>query len=527
MKQLHPFLYAASFSLLYSVTLIGQAFARPVYVPPPRDGGFSPNYLASTATGVIKGDFNFDNRLDENDIHAFILAMTSTEAYESEYETSPLFKGDFDGNGVIDIDDYYAGLARIFNPIAPSTPTMLIKKSELLQYSLRPTNFPSQSPQLGTIKMSGEGRYVVVEGGHPFSFGVLDSVIVYDTFTLTSFKITVPPGTGFDGFYHESLAISGNGQYIALTGVNLVRDNNENIIGLSSQVFRYNLNTGKVDTIPAVGGDAILESFHPSLSNDGNTLVFRGVVDSGAAEPEVGVYLTRFRAGTRGNETLFITEIDSNTLSTNAIAAPHVSGDGRFALVPYTKTDDVEWEQTTGIAPTHQGLTLYDLETGAVVKVLADGAPYRDSVTREYLTSSRVEQEAFDISRNGNIVAYCRVDYTAGSDERTVTINLYNNRTNTVTLVETVQDPFIAFCPEALHLTDDSTFLTYNGKVYDIRNRSFAALPLPDGVSSLDAYFGSGEISADGCYIGLTGRGEATDNEPASFIVPNPLKSCQ
>lgn len=509
MKMYPRFFLAALICLSVSLAHLSQASAES-------------NYLAPTATGVTKGDFNFDYQVNEDDADAFQIALVSASAYETQFGVSPLFKGDIDGNGIVDLDDI-PGYLRLLNPTSPAGPLELINSSTLVERSL------SSTPTLGLLRMSTDGRYAISEGGHTYEAGLIDSVTVHDTFSKTDIRIGVPPGTDFDGFYHESLAISGNGLYVALTGVKVLRDENGRVSEFISTVFRYNLETGAVDFLPPVEGRDIWFSFHPSLSNDGNTLLYRGFTTLGNGEREAGAYVTRFRKGARGNETQLVTLVDPITFSTAATLAPRVSGDGKFALIPYTKAEHVEWidQETNRFSLVHHGLSLYELTNNTLVKQLADGAQIYDYDTRQRLPSSFVEQEVYGISRNGNIIAFCKVDQTIGSSgrsEKTTTINLFNRKMDRLTLIETTGH---TSCPQSLTMSSDGAYLSYANKIYDVRTRKFTSVEVPEGIERLHSYFGVGEFSGDGCYIGLNARGPSTNDEYASIISPNPLKNCQ
>jgi hypothetical protein len=53
----------------------------------------------------IKGDMNCDRCVNDDDVNAFILAITDPVAWQALYPDCPLSNGDCNGDGVVDFDD--------------------------------------------------------------------------------------------------------------------------------------------------------------------------------------------------------------------------------------------------------------------------------------------------------------------------------------------------------------------------------------------------------------------------------------
>ncbi len=58
----------------------------------------------NTTTGLM-GDMNGDGKVDQNDVDAFVLAMSDREAYIAKYGEENYKHGDFGGTGTINFSD--------------------------------------------------------------------------------------------------------------------------------------------------------------------------------------------------------------------------------------------------------------------------------------------------------------------------------------------------------------------------------------------------------------------------------------
>ena len=57
------------------------------------------------ATARLMGDMNGDGKVDQNDVDAFVLAISDREAYVKQYGEENYRNGDFRGTGTITFDD--------------------------------------------------------------------------------------------------------------------------------------------------------------------------------------------------------------------------------------------------------------------------------------------------------------------------------------------------------------------------------------------------------------------------------------
>lgn len=434
--------------------------------------------VPATASGVIRGDMNFDglvnnqtqNGFGETDQSAFINAMDDGAAYASRYQAPASFKGDANDDGLfsaLDVEPF----GRLLAPMAPYA------KKSLLTRLDQAWTFQGliSTAYVGRGVVSANGRYVVFNPQSPEYENASETLVVHDTYTDTKFKIRLPAPYGLDGYLMGSFDISADGRYLALTGMVF----NAAHTAFNARVFRYDLKTGE-----AIRIESLPFSWYPSITSDGSKIIFRSFVNN-----RQYVYVTDVTT----MATTQIAEINPNA-NTLQSASPDISDNGRYILVPYA---------SLGVPlETSRGLLLIDTVAMTVRELI-----------HSKITGSSTPSEKnilFDaaISDDGRTVVY--------SDDRMLPydstfVHFYSTETQIEMMADAGNSTTVG-----VSVSSDGRYISYNNKIHWIAKNYTYTLPSTPFNDSGGAP-GAITLSGNGRYFTYGSMGGT------GYIVPNPV----
>ena len=419
--------------------------------------------VPDTASGVIRGDFNLDYKIDyfsrnkrtnQTDIDAFILALTDPVKYSATYRAPVEFKGDINDDGKFDYLDIEPFIRLMFAepPKQYKEFKALTRQDELYGWWNHQT--------------SNSGRYLaIVEQNGNF-------IEVFDTFSDTSFKVTLPKQRwDFDRMY--GFEISANGRYLVIEALKYVDESKSSFY---SYLYRYDLHTGAA--IQLYGGRSFT-SF-PAISSDGNLIAYRSaeLIDGQARQ---FVYLQEISTRTIRK----INEIQPHLFLGYRVWRNSFSDDGRYILTPSLKSI--------------RGLVITDTLTKNQ-KVLLSG-------------ESNSYSGGHFISNDGSAVVFAERGVPKEGGRTKVLVYLYDTASKKTTLIHEFDSDLI---PE-LSITNDGNYIIMQDVLYNRKTGAKNVLEI--------SHFPRYKITGDGKYVyGLRYEFDHSSREFTDYpyIAPNP-----